>query len=92
MNLHAGVAGLLRVDAAPVDRINALHESLTLGTLPDASAVAPRDMVATVKVIPFAVPAQALEEVEGIARAAPALSSTRSAVCASAWCSPNCPG
>jgi molybdenum cofactor cytidylyltransferase len=73
VNLHAGVAGLLSVDAAQVDRINTLHESLTLGTLPDASAVAPRDMVATVKVIPFAVPGAALEAVERIARAAPPL-------------------
>jgi molybdenum cofactor cytidylyltransferase len=74
VNLHAGVPGLLRVDAAAVDRINACHEGLTLGTLPDANAVAPRDMVATVKVIPFAVPGAVLDDVERIARAAPVLS------------------
>ncbi len=73
VNLHAGGAGLLRVDAALVDRINARYEGLTLGTLPDASAVAPRDMVATVKVIPFAVPGAVLDDVERIARAAPVL-------------------
>ena len=74
VNLHAGVAGLLRVDAASVDRINACHESLTLGTLPDATAVAPREMVATVKVIPFAVPGAVLDEAGRIAAAAPPLS------------------
>jgi len=74
VNLHAGVAGLLRVDGTGVDGINALHEGLTLATLPDASAVAPRDMVATVKVIPFAVPGMALDQVERLARAAPPLS------------------
>ena len=74
VNLHAAVPGLLRIDAAQVDRINLCHEGLTLGTLPDASVVAPRDMVATVKVIPFAVPGTVLDQVERIARAAPALS------------------
>lgn len=73
VNLHAGAPGLLRVDAAQVDRINTLHESLTLATLQDCSVVAPRDMVATVKVIPFAVPGAVLEAVEHIARSAPAL-------------------
>jgi molybdenum cofactor cytidylyltransferase len=73
VNLHAALPGLLRVDATQVDRINTRHESLTLATLPDASAVAARDMVATVKVIPFAVPGAVLDEVERIARTAPAL-------------------
>ncbi len=73
-NIHAAALGLLHVDAALVDRINLCHESLTLGTLPDASLVSPGDMVATVKVIPFAVPGAVLERVEHIARTAPALS------------------
>ena len=73
VNLHACAPGLLRVDAAQVDRINTLHESLTLATLPDASVVAPRVMVATVKVIPFAVPGSVLEALERLARSAPAL-------------------
>ena len=73
VNLHAGISGLLRVDAAQVDRINARHESLTLATLADASAVAAGEMVATVKVIPFAVPGDVLDDVERIARGTPAL-------------------
>jgi molybdenum cofactor cytidylyltransferase len=68
VNLHADVPGLLLVDRAQVDRINLLHESLTFGTLPDASVVAARDMVATIKVIPFSVPGVVLREVETLLR------------------------
>ncbi len=68
VNLHAAAPGLLRVDAARIDAINLLHESLTIGTLPDFSVVARRDMVATIKVIPFAVPGHVLDAVEAASR------------------------
>jgi molybdenum cofactor cytidylyltransferase len=68
VNLHATAHGLLRVDAARIDAINLLHESLTIGTLPDLSVVAPREMVATIKVIPFAVPGHVLDAVEAASR------------------------
>ncbi len=68
VNLHAGAAGLLRVDAARIDGINLLHEALTVATLPDYAVVAPRDMVATIKVIPFAVPGAVLDRVEAASR------------------------
>jgi molybdenum cofactor cytidylyltransferase len=68
VNLHAGTAGLLRVNAGKIDRINLVHEALTVGTLPDYAMVGARDMVATIKVIPFAVPGAVLEIVEGVAR------------------------
>ena len=64
VNLHAETSGLLRVDAARVDAVNLLHEALTVATLPDCSVVAARDMVATIKVIPFAVPGAVLSHVE----------------------------
>jgi molybdenum cofactor cytidylyltransferase len=72
VNLHAARPGLLIVNAGTVDRINLIDESLTLATLPDATVVAAGDMLATIKVIPFAVPGAALERVEAVARAAPA--------------------
>ena len=72
VNLHAARAGLLIVNADTVDRINLVDESLTLATLPDATVVGAGEMVATVKIIPFAVPATALERVESVAREAPA--------------------
>lgn len=54
-NLFAEAAGVLRVDRAAVDRLNALDPAVTLATLPDWSRVAPRQMAATVKIIPYGV-------------------------------------
>jgi molybdenum cofactor cytidylyltransferase len=61
VNLVAGRAGLLRVDAGAVDRLNGVDEALTLATLPDWASVAAGEMVATIKVIPFAVPGAVLD-------------------------------
>jgi molybdenum cofactor cytidylyltransferase len=72
-NLVAGRAGLLRVDAEVVDRLNRVDEAITLATLPDYAPVAPREMLATMKIIPFAVPGKLLAQAERIAREAPAL-------------------
>ncbi|MDW8443261.1 MAG: hypothetical protein RML45_02285 [Acetobacteraceae bacterium] len=49
--------GLFRVDRARVDALNAIDEAITLATLPDDTAVEAGEMVATVKIIPFAVAA-----------------------------------
>ena len=48
---------MLRVDAAAVDALNAVDPAITLATLPDWARVRPRQMVATVKIIPYAVAA-----------------------------------
>jgi molybdenum cofactor cytidylyltransferase len=55
-NIYAEAAGLIVIDEARVRAINHLHESLTLATLPNFAQVEPRSMLATVKIIPFAVP------------------------------------
>ncbi|MBS7540712.1 NTP transferase domain-containing protein [Ancylobacter lacus] len=55
VNLRATVPGVLVVDPAAVDVLNAVDESVTLATLPNFRAVAAGEMVATVKIIPFAV-------------------------------------
>ena len=68
MNLAAEVPGLLRVDAAMIDRLNTIDESLTIGTLPDYAVVAPKDLVATVKIIPFSVPGNVLAVAEALVR------------------------
>ena len=68
VNLVAEAPGLLRVDGARVDRMNSVDEALTLGTLPDYAVVAPRDLVATIKIIPFAVPGTMLIVAEAVAR------------------------
>jgi len=55
-NLFSNVAGLLVADRAAVGRFNALDPAMTLATLPAFKRVEPGEMVATVKIIPFAVP------------------------------------
>jgi molybdenum cofactor cytidylyltransferase len=67
VNFTAETAGLLRVDAARVDALNAIDPALTIATLPDYAVVAARDMVATVKVIPLAVAGAMLQAAEAIA-------------------------
>jgi molybdenum cofactor cytidylyltransferase len=43
-----------------VDQVNALDEGLTLATLPDHAVVEAKEMLATIKIIPFSVPGQVL--------------------------------
>lgn len=71
VNVAAEAPGLLRVAAEKIDRINAVDESLTVGTLPDYAVVAARDMVATIKVIPFAVAGALLDVAVALARQGP---------------------
>jgi molybdenum cofactor cytidylyltransferase len=71
VNLFAASTGLLTVDAAAVNRLNALDESLTIATLPPFVPVAAKEMVATIKVIPFAVPGPILQVAETLARQGP---------------------
>lgn len=61
-NLHAGAAGVALVDAGRVRALNRLDESLTLATVAPFETVEDRQMLATVKVIPFAVPRAVLDE------------------------------
>jgi molybdenum cofactor cytidylyltransferase len=61
-NLHATGPGLVVVDVDRIKAINHLHESLTIATLPSHDVVLPKQMVATVKVIPFATPRAVLEK------------------------------
>ena len=68
VNLQAETAGLLVVNATMVDRLNELDESLTLATLPNFTPVSAREMLATVKVIPFAMSGEMLGVAESVAR------------------------
>jgi molybdenum cofactor cytidylyltransferase len=54
-NLFAETAGVLVVDKAAIDRLNAIDEAITFATLPAFSLVARDQMIATAKIIPFAV-------------------------------------
>jgi molybdenum cofactor cytidylyltransferase len=68
VNLSAETPGLLLLDRARIDRLNRLDEAVTLATLPPWSVVQPRDMVATVKIIPFAVDRRIVAAAVAIAR------------------------
>ena len=54
-NLFAETAGVLVVDRAGIDRLNQVDESITFATLPAYKPVVAGEMIATVKIIPFAV-------------------------------------
>ena len=54
-NLFAESAGILVVDRDTVDTLNRIDEAVTLATLPAYKPVVEGEMIATVKIIPFAV-------------------------------------
>ncbi|MDQ8731762.1 molybdopterin-binding/glycosyltransferase family 2 protein [Bradyrhizobium sp. LHD-71] len=61
-NLFAAAPGVLVVDRAAVDRINRVDEAITLATLPNFKPVVEGEMIATVKIVPFGMPAQLRDE------------------------------
>ena len=61
-NLFAAAAGVFQIDAPSIDRINVRDEAITIATLPANRAVVAGEMVATVKIIPFAVSGRVLDE------------------------------
>jgi molybdenum cofactor cytidylyltransferase len=58
-NLFADRAGVLVVDRAAIDRLNRVDEAVTVATLPEFKPVVEGEMIATVKIIPFAVSGEA---------------------------------
>lgn len=60
-NVHAAARGLVLVDAGRIDTLNLVDESVTVGTLPRYAMARKGQVVATVKIIPFAVSRQVLE-------------------------------
>jgi molybdenum cofactor cytidylyltransferase len=61
VNLYAGQRGLAVLDMARVNALNRVHESLTLATVGSFNVVDPQQIIATVKIIPFAVPREILD-------------------------------
>jgi molybdenum cofactor cytidylyltransferase len=58
-NLFAQTAGLLVVDKDAINRLNRIDEAITFATLPAFKPVVAGEMIATVKIIPFAVAGEA---------------------------------
>lgn len=65
VNLIASVRGVLRVDAVQVYELNRF-DGITLATLPADRFVRQKQMVATVKIIPYAVPGVQLRQAAGM--------------------------
>ena len=67
-NLAARAAGVLAVDPAAIDAVNAVDEALTVATLAPWSRVAAGEIVATVKIIRYAVAEATLAAASAAAR------------------------
>ncbi len=66
VNLHAVEAGIFTVNAVKIDAINAVDPAITIATLQRYAPVIAGQMVATVKIIPFAVPSALVDRVRAI--------------------------
>ncbi len=69
-NLFAETAGVLVVDREAIDALNTIDEAVTLATLSKYKPVVEGEMIATVKIIPFAVAGAARDK--AVAQAAKA--------------------
>ena len=62
-NIEAASAGLFRLDAAAINAVNGIDEAVTVATLADHAPVQAGQIVATVKIIPYAVSAKIMAAV-----------------------------
>jgi molybdenum cofactor cytidylyltransferase len=69
-NLFAGAGGVVVVDHAGIDQFNEVDADITFATLAAFTPVIVGKMIATVKIIPFAVSAAARDRALAVARAA----------------------
>jgi molybdenum cofactor cytidylyltransferase len=60
VNLYAAEGGVAVIDAARLERLNLVDESITVATVAPHALLEPRQMVATIKIIPFAAPRSAV--------------------------------
>lgn len=73
-NLIAEQRGLLLLERARVDALNEIDPAITLATLPPFEPLEPRQMAATLKIIPLAAPEAAVERALALASNEPLLS------------------
>ncbi|MFP7673281.1 molybdopterin-binding protein [Marivita sp. S0852] len=60
VNIYATQNGVAAVDAAKINAVNAIHPMITVATVPEWQRMADRGMVATVKIISYSAPGEAL--------------------------------
>lgn len=68
VNLHATVSGLFTVDRQLIDSINLVDPDITIATMPPFAPMVEGQMVATIKIIPFAVSQGVLERALALGR------------------------
>ncbi len=61
VNLYSNHCGVVRVDAAAINRLNAVDPMITIATVPDFHRVDADGMIATIKIISYAVPEREVE-------------------------------
>lgn len=67
-NFFAEADGVLVYDRGRLDAVNLVDEAMTVASLEPFESVAARQMIGTVKVIPFAAPREALDKAVALAR------------------------
>ena len=73
VNLYAQTAGLVLIDAAAIDAANRQDEAITLATLQPFAKVVAGQMLATIKIIPFAAREASIAAVEKLLAASAAI-------------------
>ena len=72
-NVFAHCAGLVVVDEEKVRKLNRIHESITVACVKPYQRVEAKQMLATVKIIPFAAPREKLNEALALLASGPLL-------------------
>jgi len=62
-NLIAEAHGLIAFEREHLDKINLIDESVTIATMPAMDIASPAQLIATIKIIPFAIPKSVLDAV-----------------------------
>lgn len=73
VNLRAGSVGIVEIDAGAIEQVNRVNAAITVATVAQWARVGPRNLVVTVKIIPFAVSAQDVARACALGRGAVAL-------------------
>ncbi|WP_322889363.1 MULTISPECIES: molybdopterin-binding protein [unclassified Yoonia] len=69
VNLFADAAGIVCLDAAAIGRFNAVNPMITVATLPQYARIAAGNMIATIKIISYAVPGADVDRAASIGAA-----------------------
>lgn len=65
-NILAKEPGLIKIDAGLIDKINAVDEAITIATIHNLVMAESGQIIATVKIIPFAVSTKTMDQIIGL--------------------------